>query len=94
MRDIQACKVLRDMIATEGWILVDVRQPHEFYHSHIEGAVNIPVADLVHVEPDNKYLLYCNTGARSGTAANYLKMRDVMAINIGGINNIKECLED
>ncbi len=57
----------------EGALLVDVRSPAEFAGGHIEGAKNIPVSDvggrLDAFEPrDQRIVLYCRSGARSGRA--------------------------
>ncbi len=50
----------------DGAIFVDVRSPLEFDISHIEGAVNIPLANLrgrlEEIPKDRKVVVYCNQG--------------------------------
>ncbi len=56
---------------SQDWFVVDVRQPEEFAAGHIEGAVNIPLRELLkHLDelPGSKsapILLYCHTQKRS-----------------------------
>jgi len=53
-------------------ILLDVRTPEEFAEGHLEGAINIDfyAADfkqqLAHLNPNQKYMVYCAVGGRSG----------------------------
>ncbi|CAM3993992.1 rhodanese-like domain-containing protein [Bacillus sp. ISL-35] len=56
--------------------LIDVREPNEFANGHILGARNIPLtqlkARLKEVRPDKPVYLYCQSGSRSGRAAQLL----------------------
>ena len=58
--------------ATSAPYVVDVREPREFSAGHLEGAVNIPVAELaarVHEIPAGSLPVFvCRSGARSLTA--------------------------
>ena len=92
MLDKAQCKILKDMIGGD-WKLIDVRTAHEFYHSHLPGAEHCPMEDLARLNSFNKYLLYCRSGARSETAKNFLKMKGIEAINIGGFDDLKSCLD-
>ncbi|NOZ29997.1 MAG: hypothetical protein GXP39_18355 [Chloroflexi bacterium] len=53
------------------WFVVDVREPQEFAAGHIEGAINIPLGELLrHLDdlPDGRtspILLYCHSQKRS-----------------------------
>lgn len=53
-------------------ILIDVRTPEEYAEGHLEGAINIDFQDptfaeqLRQLEPEQKYMLYCVVGGRSG----------------------------
>ena len=53
--------------------LIDIREPNEFENGHILGARNIPiVADenaIKEIRPDKPVYLYCQSGMRSGRAA-------------------------
>lgn len=56
--------------------LIDVREPNEFAGGHILGARNIPLtqlkARLKEIRPDKPVYLYCQSGSRSGRAAQLL----------------------
>ncbi len=57
----------------ENYVLVDVRQPHEYREEHLPGAQLIPVSDLEaripSLKPTQDYIFYCRSGARSMAAA-------------------------
>lgn len=70
-------------------ILVDVRAPREFEANHIDGVINIPVADLRtrhHELHKNKpTALICSTGHRSSLGASLLKQHGFRNIyNVAG----------
>ncbi len=56
---------------SKDWFIVDVREPEEFAKGHIDGAINIPLHDLLkHLDelPSSKtapILFYCHTQKRS-----------------------------
>ncbi|MBS4191265.1 rhodanese-like domain-containing protein [Bacillus sp. FJAT-49705] len=56
--------------------LIDVREPNEFEAGHILGARNIPLSQmkvrLKELRPDKPVYLYCQSGMRSGRAAQFL----------------------
>ncbi|MBE3569756.1 MAG: rhodanese-like domain-containing protein [Bacillales bacterium] len=56
--------------------LIDVREPNEFEAGHILGARNIPFTQIKmrmkEIRPDKPVYLYCQSGLRSGRAAQYL----------------------
>jgi adenylyltransferase/sulfurtransferase len=64
---------LRDLLASEqdraGLFLVDVREPHEFNAGHLQGAHNIPLADLARrlaeLEGGRTPVFLCRSGRRS-----------------------------
>jgi hydroxyacylglutathione hydrolase len=51
------------------FVLLDVRAPLEFEDGHIEGAINIPVADLrerfKELNEENVFIAICSSGNRS-----------------------------
>ncbi|WP_057765608.1 rhodanese-like domain-containing protein [Cytobacillus praedii] len=59
--------------------LIDVREQNEFEAGHILGARNIPMsqmkARLKELRPDKPVYLYCQSGMRSGRAAQFLYRR-------------------
>lgn len=92
MLDSRSCELLKRMISEEGWTLVDVRTAAEFYHGHLPNAQHWDLRDIARLDSCGKYLLYCRSGARSETAKNFLLMKDIDAINIGGFEELKSCL--
>jgi len=69
---------LHEMLTgTARFVLIDVRTPAEFEDKHIEGAINIPVADLRerHRELDRgkRTVLICSSGNRSSLGASILE---------------------
>ena len=70
-------------------VIIDVRAPLEFEESHIEGAINIPVADLriryKELDPVKKTVLLCSSGNRSSLGASILKQHGFKnVINVAG----------
>ncbi|MBM4236732.1 MAG: MBL fold metallo-hydrolase [Firmicutes bacterium] len=70
-------------------VLLDVRAPLEFEESHIEGAVNIPVADLRtrynELDPAKTTVLICSSGNRSSLGVSILKQHGFEdVINVAG----------
>jgi phage shock protein E len=64
-------------LVKDGALLLDVRTPQEFGAGHLEGAQNIPVqalsARLAELDKARPIVLYCRSGARSGSAMGLLK---------------------
>ena len=56
----------------EEYQLLDVRQPKEYEHSHIPGAILIPLSDLTDklslLEKKQPVIVYCRSGVRSKAA--------------------------
>ena len=61
---------------TASFVLIDVREPHEFAAGHIDGAKLIPLSQLpqrmIDIPPDRDVVVYCQSGARSGRAQQLL----------------------
>jgi glyoxylase-like metal-dependent hydrolase (beta-lactamase superfamily II)/rhodanese-related sulfurtransferase len=67
-------------------MVLDVRRPEEFDASHIKGALNVPVYELlgrITELPDARIWVHCATGYRASVAASLLDRagRDVVLIN-------------
>jgi len=69
-------------------VLIDVREPSEQALSTIDGAVLIPLGQIVdarsRLPTDTPVVLYCRTGARSARAAAILRAAGIDARSLGG----------
>ena len=89
---------IKEYQSTPNAVLIDVRRSDEFTAGHIEGSINVPLADIGFIEEkipdlDTQLFIYCLSGARSSNAAAMLKeMGYTNAKSIGGINSFKGTL--
>ena len=81
----------KNMLEDGESIVIDVRQPDEWASGHVQGAVHIPVDDvLVRIDelPVDKNLLFiCAMGARSGLAC---EMAAAMNLSTDRLYNIED----
>ena len=78
-------------------VLVDVREPDEWTDGVAEPAELCSLSDLrgprvqwkavLEANKDKELILYCASGARSGTAASILRKEGYNAVNAGGFGN-------
>ena len=75
---VETLKAKRD--AGEDFLLLDVREPHEYQIAQINGETHSRLAQSVHASPseiadykDKEILIHCRSGARSQKAALELK---------------------
>lgn len=71
----------------DGLAVLDVRGPVEWSHGHIEGAVHIPLGELMErldEVPEEQVLVVCKVGARSAHATAYLVAQGRDAVNLDG----------
>ncbi len=73
-------------------VIVDVREPFEYQSGHVDGALNIPPAELLAgsvqlnaVPKDAKIIVYCRTGSRANVAIEILKQQGFSNL-VNGIN--------
>lgn len=73
-------------------IFIDVREPFEFTRDHVNGAINLPPADLMNgakaldgVPKDTELVIYCLSGSRSNVSIHYLKQLGFTNL-VNGIN--------
>lgn len=73
-------------------IIIDVREPEEFSRGHVEGAMNMPPAQIMQgataladVAKDAELVLYCVSGSRSNASINILKQLGFTNL-INGVN--------
>ncbi len=67
--------------------VLDVREPLEWQHGHIEGAHHIPLGELPGRLPEipaGQTLVVCKVGGRSAMATAYLQQRGHDAVNLDG----------
>ncbi len=73
--NIDKLKEIRDN--GNDFILLDVREYHEYDIANIEGSVLIPLGEIAdrkdELNPDDEIVIYCHTGGRSMRATQYLK---------------------
>lgn len=79
-------------------LVIDVRSPAEFANGHVEGAINIPLDRFAEsfssVLPDKskQIILYCQSGARSGQACQFLERQNYTNVlngrNVSTVNQL------
>lgn len=69
-------------------MILDVRQPDEFWAGHIAGATLIPLNELRgrigELPKDKEILCVCRSGSRSGAAVRQLSSAGFDALNLRG----------
>lgn len=86
---------LTELLKNENATLIDVREPYEFSYGHNQGAINIPLNQvLVRSEEiaqmSKPLILICQSGNRSGMAVSMLKAKGIDDIyNGGSFNDVK-----
>jgi CRP-like cAMP-binding protein len=83
-----------NQVVADGGQWLDVRLPSEFEKSHEQDAINIPLyfmrLKLSALDPKVKYVLCCDTGARSSAGAFILAEKDFDACVLQkGLNAVK-----
>lgn len=71
----------------DGMTVLDVREPVEWQHGHIDDAVHIPMSllPLRHTElPDEQLLVVCKVGGRSAQAVMWLQQQGYDVVNLDG----------
>jgi len=82
----------RNLIETQGALLIDVRNPPEYADGSAPGAVNIPVSLIPHkaneMDPHRPLILFCRSGGRSSQAQMILQSMGFDDVkNAGGLND-------
>ncbi len=82
--------------SSESVLVFDVRTAREYSSGHIKGAINIPYTEIANKienytsDKDQKILLYCLSGSRSGAALKILtKLGYTNIENIGSFEDAK-----
>ena len=72
---------------TEGFIVLDVREPNEFAAGHIPPAKNKPLSvlqqdDFSELSKEEQYIVICRSGTRSQTASEILVNAGYEVVNV------------
>jgi rhodanese-related sulfurtransferase len=71
----------------EGLTVLDVREPVEWAHGHVEGALHIPLGELtgrLEEVPETQVLVVCKVGGRSAQATGWLLGQGRDVVNLDG----------
>ena len=71
----------------EGVSILDVREPVEWHHGHIDGATHVPLMDLpgrLDEVPAGRVVVVCKVGARSAQATVWLAQQGHDVANLDG----------
>lgn len=78
-------------------VIIDVRTPGEYAEGHLRGALNIDIqspdfaAQVMELDKDGEYFIYCRTGNRSGQAiASMSQMGFTTMFNGGGLQEASD----
>lgn len=68
--------------------VLDVREPVEWHHGHIDNALHVPLhelpARLGELPASGRLLVVCKMGGRSAQAVAWLQQRGLDAVNVVG----------
>jgi rhodanese-related sulfurtransferase len=68
--------------------LLDVREPYEWEAGHVEGAVHVPMGEvmsrLAEIPVDRDVVVVCKVGGRSAQVVEYLNEVGRTAVNLDG----------
>ncbi len=71
----------------QGLAVLDVREPVEWEHGHIPGAVHVPLSELstrTQDLPEGEVLVVCRVGGRSAQVVAWLDQAGHRAVNLHG----------
>lgn len=75
-------------LQSEGAVLVDVREPHEWAGGHVKGAKHIPLRsldrELSRFRKDRQVLFICHSGRRAARATDLASRSGLNAANVRG----------
>lgn len=84
----------QEMVNSGRAVLLDVRLESEYKNAHLPGSINIPLYLLrikaKQLDKSKRYIVYCDTGRRSSSAAYLLSERGIEASVLeGGLMGLK-----
>ena len=65
----------------EGVTVLDVREPVEWQHGHVDGAVHVPMGEIparVEELPEGRLLVVCKVGGRSAQVTAWLQQQGLI----------------
>ena len=69
-------------------VLLDVREPYEWQAGHVEGAMHVPMGEVVarlgELPQDRELVVVCKVGGRSAQVVQYLNQAGFNAVNLDG----------
>ncbi len=96
--EISVNDLKKKLDAKENFILLDVREPHEYEIAKIIGSTLIPLGTLperfTEVDKSAQVIVHCKMGGRSAKAVQFLREKGYDATNVtGGINAWSELID-
>ncbi len=86
--DIDPVEVKKKLDRGDDFILLDVREPHEYQICNIPGAKLIPLGDLPkrvnELDSSKEIVAHCKMGGRSAKAADFLRQAGFRVKNMTG----------
>jgi rhodanese-related sulfurtransferase len=68
--------------------VLDVREPVEWQHGHVDGSVHVPMMEIPErvgeLPTDSQVLVVCKVGGRSARVVQFLVAQGVDAVNLDG----------
>lgn len=77
-------------------VVVDVRTPSEYAGGHLDGSINIDLQSpdfgsaISELDPDDEYVVYCQSGNRSAQAAAAMEAAGLDVQDAGGISEAEQ----
>ena len=79
--------VAASAVPDDAWLL-DVREPYEWQAGHVDGALHLPMGELVgrlgELPHDREVVVVCKVGGRSAQVVQYLNQAGWSAVNLDG----------
>ncbi|HEY5966397.1 MAG TPA: MBL fold metallo-hydrolase [Chitinophagaceae bacterium] len=96
--EVEADELMMDKEFDENLIVLDVRKENEFAEGHLQGAMNLPLSEMIdpgtmaNIEDGHNLYVHCAGGYRSVIACSLLKRQGIHNLrNIaGGWNSLKQ----
>jgi len=82
---------INSVMATDDYIIIDVRTKEEYDDAHISNAINIPyneITEEIDIDKTKTLLVYCQSGNRSKIAFNKLNDLGYITYDLGAFSEI------